>query len=79
MPVRREWPNILLSHLAKVLPMLLKAERENRTLSVTELIEESGVHSSTFYSTIRRALEEGQLIVVEPKPAAKGGVREADG
>jgi len=65
MPLRRDWPNVILSHVAKVLLTLLKAEKEGRNITVTELINESGIQSSTFYATIRRALEEGKLAVFE--------------
>jgi hypothetical protein len=65
MPLRREWPNVLISHVARVLLTLLKAEREGRTLTVSELIDEAGLYASTFYATLRRALEEGELASFE--------------
>ena len=45
-----------LSRIAKSLLILLKAEREGRTLSVTELLRETGMPSATFYATVRDAL-----------------------
>jgi DNA-binding MarR family transcriptional regulator len=65
MPLRRDWPNVILSHVARVLLVLLKAEKEGRALTVTQLINDSGIQSSTFYATLRRALEEGKLIAFE--------------
>jgi len=65
MPLRRDWPNVILGHVARVLLTLLKAEREGRVLTVTQLINDSGIQSSTFYATLRRALEEGKLITFE--------------
>ena len=43
-------------HIARTLLALLKAEREGRTLSVTELLRETGMPSATFYATVRDAL-----------------------
>jgi DNA-binding MarR family transcriptional regulator len=65
MPLRRDWPNVILSHVARVLLVLLKAEKEGRALTVTQLINDSGIQSSTFYATLRRALEEGKLVLFE--------------
>ena len=65
MPLRRDWPNVILSHLERVLLVLLKTEKEGRTVTVTRLINDSGIQSSTFYATLRRALEEGKLVLLE--------------
>jgi len=43
-------------HIVNALLALLRAEREGRTLSVTELLRETGISSATFYTTIRDAL-----------------------
>jgi DNA-binding MarR family transcriptional regulator len=43
-------------HITRTLLTLLKAEREGRTLSVTELLRETGMPSATFYTTVRDAL-----------------------
>ena len=44
------------SHIARTLLTLLRAEREGRILSVTELLKETGMPSATFYTTVRDAL-----------------------
>jgi DNA-binding MarR family transcriptional regulator len=44
------------SHIARSLLTLLKAEREGKTLSVTEFLRETGMSPTTFYTTIRDAL-----------------------
>ncbi len=56
------------SHVVRALLTLLRAEKEGRELSMTEFIRESGIPSSTFYTTVRDALIDLGLITVESNP-----------
>jgi len=47
---------------------LLRAEREGRTLSVTEFLRETKIPSATFYSTVKEALVSYGFVEVVTNP-----------
>jgi len=72
--VSRKWWHVAFGHTAKVLLALLKAEKEGRELSLTELVYETRISTSTMYTTIKESLVEGGLIEVIPKAGEVKGV-----
>jgi DNA-binding MarR family transcriptional regulator len=71
---QRKWWHVALGHTAKVLQILLKAEREGRELSLTDLVYETRISTSTMYTTVKESLIEGGLIEVVPKTGEVKGV-----
>ena len=52
-------------HVVKVLLYLLKSKKPP---TVSEMIEETGISSSTFYYTLKKALEEAGWVVFKVNP-----------
>ena len=55
-------------HIVRSLLTLLRAEREGRTLSVTEFLRETKIPSATFYSTVKEALVSYGFVEVVTNP-----------
>ena len=55
-------------HIVRSLLTLLKAEREGRTLSVTEFLRETDISPTTFYTTIRDLLTSYGFVEVITNP-----------
>ena len=55
-------------HIVRSLLALLSAEREGRTLSVTEFLRETKIPSATFYSTVKEALVSYGFVEVVTNP-----------
>ena len=61
----REWWHCSFGHIVNALIALLKAEEEGRRLTVSELRREAGIPETTFYRTVKEALEKGGLVKYE--------------
>jgi len=55
-------------HIVRSLLTLLRAEREGRTLSVTEFLRETKMPSATFYSTVKEALVSYGFVEIVTNP-----------
>lgn len=58
----REWWHCSFGHIVNALIALLKAEEEGRKLTVSELRKEANIPETTFYRTVKEALEKGGLV-----------------
>ena len=64
----REWWHAPFGYVIRAILALARAEKEGRTLSVTELINEARIPPPTFYRSIKRALVEGGFAEITPSP-----------
>jgi DNA-binding MarR family transcriptional regulator len=59
---------IQFGHLAKVLLLLLDYENKERSPTVSQLVEETGISPSVFYGTLRTKLEKSGLVEFKLNP-----------
>jgi len=58
----REWWHASFGHLVNALVTLLKAEKEGKVLTVTELRRLAGIPETSFFRTVKEALQKGGLV-----------------
>jgi len=58
----REWWYCCFGHIVNALIALLKAEEEGKKLTVSELRKEANIPETTFYRTVKEALEKGGFV-----------------
>ena len=61
----REWWHCSFGHIVNALLALLEAEEKGIRLTVSELRKEANIPETTFYRTVKEALEKGGLVKYE--------------